>query len=243
MTHFADPSPGIASLLVCCLLFGVLICQVGCGSSGGKPAAPDGIEVVKLASGASYDLSVPRNLTPGKKLPLFFFLSPDGNPRAFTDRLKAFCHERDVILAGSYDYKNDIPHTAFLAKVVDCLTDLKKRLPVDEQKMFIGGFSGGAQASYVTCYFAPGHFTGILANSGVLHENLTSRFELEKMKVKKVAIISGKTDDVVPAEHLFDDRDQLKSAGIKVDLQSHDGGHELAPAENLQKAMAWLLNP
>ncbi len=223
------------------LLAGVaLLFNAGCGSSGDAGAALTSKKVT-VSGKTAYEVAVPDGLAKGKKYPLFFFLSPDGNPKQFLNSAGPVCKELKCIYAGTYNYRNNTHPDNWANAIKDSIEHLKKTQPVDPDKIYLGGFSGGAQASYVTSFFHKGICRGILANSGVIHQNLRDPGELGQCRLKAVAIISGTSDSVVTPDHLKKDEKLLEATGIANTFISFKGAHQVAPKDKYLDAMKWLL--
>lgn len=230
-------------LLIGLLFFAVLVVSGCCGSKNtpGKAEGTMFSEKVTVTGNVAYELALPPGLEPGRTYPLFFFLSPGASPKSFLPGAGPACSEFKCIFAGSYNYRNNAHPDTWAKPVKECIEHLIRTQPVDRERIFLAGFSGGAQASYVASFFNPGICRGILANSGVVHQNLQDRYELEKCQLKVVALMSGTTDNVVTPAHLKNDENLLKSAKIQTRLFSFSGGHIIAPADVYRQAIEWLL--
>ncbi len=223
------------------VLFVGLSLLVGCGSSKNESSTALQSKKVTVSGKVAYEVALPASLAKGKKYPLFFFLSPDGAPKQFLPSAGPACEDLKCIFAGSYNYRNNTHPDSWANAIKDCIEHLKKNQPVDSDKIFLGGFSGGAQASYVTSFFHKGICRGILANSGVIHQNLHDPGELGQCRLKAVALISGTDDGVVTPDHLRKDEKLLQNTGINSKFISFKGAHQVAPKDKFLEAMKWLL--
>lgn len=226
--------------LICSLLLS-LLCFTGCGAGKSADQTKMTSKKVTVAGNVAYEVALPDKIAKGKTYPLFFFLSPDGDPKKFLPSAGPACEELKCIFAGSYNYRNNTHPDTWANAIKDCIAHISKTQPVDKTRIFLGGFSGGAQASYVTSFFNQGICQGILANSGVIHQNLRDPGELRQTRLKAVALLSGTTDNVVTPDHLRQDERLLQNTGIANTFISFKGGHEIAPKAQYLQAMKWLL--
>jgi predicted esterase len=188
------------------------------------------------SNGASYELYLPENYSSDNQYNLFVCLSPSGNGSQFYEIYSAFS-DNGLIMACSNDFKNNIAMDKFLPKVNNLITDVKNKHKIN--KIYIGGLSGGGMGSYIVSYFNP-IIDGLIINSGAIHQNLNNQSEIKKMKARKIVLICGKNDNVVPCDYMEKDRKFLESAGFKTFLIEFDGGHKLAPAGLYDSAIKWL---
>ena len=223
------------------VMIGVMFGCSGGGKATSATSSAPATQKVELSGQPAYEISAPGSVEPGRKYPLFIFLSPNGSPQIFIDVALPVCREKGCYFAASYQFRNDIRIDDFLPPLKATLEDIRKRFPIDSENIFIGGFSGGGMASYVMSYFLPGTFRGVLICNGALHENLRNPGELLVSRLKKAAIIMGKADNVVTPEILREDERLLKEANIKVQKFPFDGGHTLAGSSEFRQAISWLL--
>ena len=108
------------------------------------------------------------------------------------------------------------------------LTDLPRKLPVDPRKTIIGGFSQGAMLTCDLVMRTAFPFAGLIQLSGSLLAKQDWRPSVGKRAGLRVFQSHGTLDPILPyvmAERL---RDELTSAGLKVQWHSFHGGHEIS---------------
>jgi len=108
------------------------------------------------------------------------------------------------------------------------LTALSRKLPVDPRKTIIGGFSQGAMLTCDLVMRTAFPFAGLIQLSGSLLAKQDWRPSLGKRAGLPVFQSHGTLDPILPyvmAERL---RDELTSAGLKVQWHSFHGGHEIS---------------
>lgn len=188
-------------------------------------------------SGFSYELFIPKDYSADMGYPLFVCLSPSGKGTQFYKEVYPSASESGWIMACSNDFRNNIGPEEYMPKLEGMIADVKRNHKIGD--IYIGGLSGGGMGSYVVSYFKP-IFRGLLVNSGAIHANMNSVGEAKKMHLKKIAMICGKKDNVVPCERMKKDEALLKSAGYETLLIEFDGGHEIAPHGSYKTAIEWL---
>ncbi|HDN83761.1 MAG TPA: hypothetical protein ENG50_05300 [Candidatus Altiarchaeales archaeon] len=127
-----------------------------------------------------------------------------------------------------------------LPKVKEMIEDVRKRVSIKENEIYATGFSGGGMGCYVIAYFHP-IFKGLIINSGAIHPNLYNPKEIRKINVKKIVLICGRKDGVVPCAYMQKDKEFLEKAGFETYLIEFNGSHEIAPAEIYEKALRYLI--
>lgn len=117
--------------------------------------------------------------------------------------------------------------------------EILKSWNVDTTQVYLLGFSQGASTAYFIGLNHPERFRGVIAFGGWLDSAMVSADALKKAKGMKVFIAHGKSDQTVPLEASQDAYKRLKDAGLDVQLNHFEGGHEI-PIQTLQFAIEWL---
>ena len=119
--------------------------------------------------------------------------------------------------------------------------ELIKSYNVDTTRVYLLGFSQGASMAYNIGLNHPELFRGVIAFGGRMDNDLVSAEVLKKAKAKgmKVFIAHGKSDQTVPLEASQDAYRRLKDAGLDVQLNQFEGGHEV-PMQTLRFAIEWM---
>jgi phospholipase/carboxylesterase len=127
-----------------------------------------------------------------------------------------------------------------LAKEIEKLKQEKK---VDGNRVYLMGFSAGANMAYLFGIKHPEWLSGLVPFGGSLQREALSAQDLEKAAgVLPVFIVHGKADQVMPFGLAKKAKEILEKAGFKVDGHTFDGGHELPPEheEVIKRAIAWI---
>lgn len=117
------------------------------------------------------------------------------------------------------------------------LAILKKRLPLDWNRTFLGGFSMGGFGTWHTGLRHPGHFAGLAVISGVPSLplagedfGLSYRFNpidfSDNAKKMSLLVVHGAKDCAVPVEPVREVVEALRSKGVEPIYKEHaNGGH------------------
>ena len=189
----------------------------------------------------AYSLYLPRGFSLEQKWPLLVFLHGNGvdelalaaNPEAhkLADRLgMVLLFPRARTVGGFYlgpDEKDVMANLAFL----------KKRLPLDWDRIFIGGFSLGGFGAWHIGLRHPGHFAGIVVISGVpalplaeIEGSAEHQFNpadfADNAKRLSLLVIHGTKDSAVPVDSVRKVIEALREKGAEPVYKEHlNGGH------------------
>src|SRR5262245_54983593 len=142
----------------------------------------------------TYELYVPPK---GKKksppAPLVLFVSAGNEPAGW----KAFaklCQARGILFAGPRAAGNDDPGARRVRIVMDVLDDVRRKHPIDPDRTYVAGFSGGARIACGVAFGLPEHFGGVmsLGAAGDLREDSWLRHRV--IDRLSVAFLAGETD-------------------------------------------------
>ncbi len=103
---------------------------------------------IEASDGSSYFLYLPKCLAAGADAPLFFFTGPNPSKKKTLERFISAAELTGMVLAASVESKNQ--ENAFVINnghTKNCLKHIKKTLPVDVERVFFSGTSGGGATS------------------------------------------------------------------------------------------------
>lgn len=142
---------------------GLLFCIFAEASDHEPGQIVSGIEC-ESDSDYSYILRLPENYDPDReeKWPVLFVMGPGGGAERHLQRYVPGADQCGWVLAMSVESKNkndgQISHSAIMA-MVDDLLDL---YPINEDRCYASGFSGGAREAYWLAQRLPDHIIGII---------------------------------------------------------------------------------
>ncbi len=93
-----------------------------------------------------YFLYLPKSLLQGEKHPVVFVMNPGGGDAGTTDRYQPGAERNRWIIAVSKESKNEFDGSA--AAIDAMMEEVRKTLPVDENRMYTSGMSGGSRMAY-----------------------------------------------------------------------------------------------
>ncbi len=124
-------------------------------------------------------------------------------------------------------------------KVMRFIEDVKKGYPIDPEKIFLFGFSMGAIMSFVVTLAHSDMVKGVIANSGLIPENIDLKFEWDKIKGKPFFVAHGKYDSVIPIAFAKRAKELLEKARADVTYREYEMDHQI-DEESLNDIMKWL---
>ena len=106
--------------------------------------------VCKSAPSQSFALYLPPVYNDSAKLPLIIFFDPHGSGSLPLMKYKSLAKQFGYILIGSNDSKNGLSQDVLNQITSTLLNEAKSRLSVNERRIVLAGFSGGAKVAILT---------------------------------------------------------------------------------------------
>ncbi len=124
--------------------------------------------------------------------------------------------------------------------ILDLIAYLKTKYPIDEQQIYLCGFSQGAIMSYSIGLTQPDKIKGIAVMSGRLLEEIKPQIvKSDKLRSLRVFQSHGTRDQVLGIEHAHEAARYLRSLGIVPRCKEYVAGHTIN-SEMLQDLVRWL---
>ncbi|MSR54541.1 MAG: hypothetical protein EXS09_14810 [Gemmataceae bacterium] len=205
--------------------------------SPAKPPAkflPDDYDSKKQA----YELFVPTRKDTKKPAPAILFISAGDDPQGWKTFEKT-CKESGLVFIGVRNAGNNVPGPKRCRIVLDCLDDVRRQVPLDPDRTYISGFSGGARMACSIGFALPELFGGILplCASGELRPEPWLRHRL--IDRLSMALVTGTTDfnrgEVERWRGPF-----WKEIGIRTRVWTPAIGHTLPSPAIASEAIKWL---
>lgn len=178
----------------------------------------------------------------GKKLPMLIAFHPGGNGRRAIYKYIQAAAKVGITVVSLDFFRNTANDPAKEAEMLECFTELLPQIeaavPHDENRMFMGGMSGGAWRAYHYAALIARPWAGIFAGGGWLGGKSYYNLPYPRMRV---AMVNGDKD---AAANQFVDPDTacLQKTGSIVSVHAFEGGHQMAPPSVQEKALRWLLS-
>ncbi|MBU0765730.1 MAG: hypothetical protein KJ607_12940 [Bacteroidetes bacterium] len=180
----------------------------------------------------SYALYLPSGYSKERKWPVLFLLDSHARGRLAAETFRETAEKYGYILICSNNSKNGLSLETSMQITESMINDAKKRLPVDGNRLSIGGFSGGSRAAsnYALNTGDIAAVIGCGAGFPRITENLIIQFDYMG--------IAGREDCNLPEMMKLDTL--LQGGKIRHILSVFDGGHEWPSGEVIEDALLWL---
>lgn len=187
-----------------------------------------------------------------KKLPLLVLLHGEAeNSSSISDIWKTVAQKHNLVIAapqgqyligeGHYQWGSRLEAQDAVLKAID---QAKEKYPIDQEKIYLMGFSQGASYSLTIGLSNPERFAGIIAISPRYLHRLVDK-SLENAKTRSIALYLANGENEDP--HLLANnrlaKDLLTKAGLKTELKLYrNTGHAFPSnlAEEMEKAFLWI---
>jgi predicted esterase len=158
-----------------------------------SPAEPPADWLAGYDGKPQYDLFVPPGINSKVPAPLVLFISPSASPAGW-QQWQAVCRANRVVFASPVGAGNDCPGPRRVRIVFDVLDDIRRKIPIDSNRTYLAGFSGGARIACRIAFAEPELFGGVVPIGGA--ENLREESWLRTRAVDRlsVAYVAGESD-------------------------------------------------
>ncbi len=188
--------------------------------------------VCKNNSDQSYALYLPSNYSPARRWPLIAAFDPGARGNVPVEHFKEAAERYGFIVCGSNNSRNGpMPPTGEATKAM--LGDVAARFAIDDKRVYLTGFSGGARAATTLAVWLSGQIAGVIGCGAGLAEGLAPSSSLPFVYYGTV----GNEDFNYPEMKQLDRA--LESASVTHHVEVFDGGHSWAPAEVCVRAVEW----
>jgi len=170
---------------------------------------------------------------------LFPFVSPTNRPVGWQVWGPTATRER-VMFAGLRGMGNGRPPAQRVRAVLDVLDDVRRNYPVDPDRTYLSGYSGGADIACTTAFALPEYFGGVIS-LGHAPQLPSTPWQTEFVARRlSLAIINGTGDPAMPLVDLLYEP-WWRGVGTRVSAVSVRGlGHSLPKPEPVFHAYQWL---
>src|SRR5262249_25455661 len=140
----------------------------------------------------TYELFVPA-AKDKKPLPLILFVSPNNDASGWKS-FESVCKQQGILFAGAHGAGNNCPGQKRVRIILDVLDDVRRNYPVDPDRTYVPGFSGGGRIACAIVFALPELFGGAMpiCASGDLREETWLRHRVQDRL--SVALLTGQTD-------------------------------------------------
>lgn len=181
----------------------------------------------------TYALYLPSSYSSARRWPLIAAFDPGARGNLPVEHFREAAERYGFIVCGSNNSRNGpMPPTGEAAKAM--LGDVVARFSIDDKRVYLTGFSGGARAATTLAVFFKGQIAGVIGCGAGFAEGLRVNSSLPFIYYGTVG-----TDDFNYPEMRQLDR-TLEQAPIVHHVVVFEGGHEWAPSEVCVGAIEWI---
>jgi predicted esterase len=203
------------------------------------PNAPARFAQLQDATQTIYQLWVPTNYRHSVPIPLLLFVSAKPIPDEYL-AWGNLCRKYNVMFAMAYQGGDEVPAAARMQQTLDVLDDIRRRMAVDTDRVYLGGFSEGARTACDLAYAYPELLGGVIAIGGA--SSLRSEPWL-RQRVKdrlSVALVVGQ-NDTLRGEMETIRLPVLRDLEVRTQLWSVPSlGHAMPTPAVLEEVLIWL---
>ena len=207
-------------------------------ASNGDPDDPQPGRVIervvcKNSPSQSYALYLPSNYSPTRKWALLAAFDPGARGNAPVERFKEAAERYGYIVCGSNNSRNGpLAPSAEAAKAM--LGDVAARFAIDDKRVYLTGFSGGARAATAIAVWLSGKVAGVIGCGAGLAVGIEPSSSLPFVYYGTVG-----TEDFNYPEMKQLDR-ALEQARVVHHIGVFEGGHDWAPSDECVRAIEWI---
>ncbi len=187
-----------------------------------------------------YVLYGPRQVDASRKYPLILFISFRSTSFGWT-YCRQTCARHGVIFAEPLKAGNRVPTTRRVRIILDVLDDVRRRFPIDPDRTYLMGHSGGAAMAELISRSLPEYFGGTMLSSG--HAPIPQHPWLaQRMKERlSLSIHAGQNEKTVALDLQHVTGPLLQQLGVRTQFHIHPGvGHVMVPPATIEQAYRWL---
>jgi poly(3-hydroxybutyrate) depolymerase len=210
----------------------IVIALVLCASNGSAQALQAGTVIDRVACAAdpaqTYALYLPSTYSPERQWSVLLAFHPGGRGAQMVEKYRAAAERYGYIVAASNNSRNG-PYAASMEAAHAMSADVGRRFPVDSQRVYLAGMSGGARVA-MGIALAGNNIAGVIASSAGYPDS-------EPRGSVPFAVFSTAGDeDFNHLEMRLLDR-KLTSPHF---LAVFHGGHALPPDDIALDAVEWM---
>ena len=190
--------------------------------------------VVQAHPDQSYALFLPSNYTHEKSWPTIFCLDPRARGKAALERFTTAAEKYGYVVACSNNSRNGLNWSVISQIFTDFWDDIHTRFNVDQKRTYAAGFSGGSRLASTFASRCRGCLAGVIGAGAGFPGDIAPD---AKTTFAYFGIVG--VDDFNFGE-MWQLEKKLSKLSAPYHFENFAGGHEWAPPENLDRAIAWL---
>jgi len=180
----------------------------------------------------TYTLYLPTSFSNDRRWPVLLIYDPRGRSKLAAEIFRPAAEKHGWILISSNDTRSDGPPEPNI-KALNALVPELGRYPIDDRRIYMTGFSGGAILAFLVAARSDGGVAGVIGCGGRFPDGW------EKHPVKFAHWgTAGSTDFNYSQMRMIDDF--LVKNGQAHRFESFEGIHQWMPVEFADQAVAWM---
>jgi len=183
-------------------------------------------------SSQSYALYLPSNYTPDRKWLVLYAFDPGARGRVPVERFKEAAEKYGWIVLGSNNSRNG-PMGVVVQSWNAMQTDTHQRFAIDDERVYVTGFSGGARAA-ISIAVGCKCVAGVMANGAGFPLDLAPSPEMHFVFFGAAGVDDFNYPELKSLE------EPLTKAGIIHRVQTFEGRHEWPPVSVATAAVEWM---
>lgn len=181
----------------------------------------------------SYALYLPSNYSPQRAWPIVYAFDPGARGTMPVELLLHAAEKYGYIVVGSHNSRNGPSQVA--ADAMQAMwTDTHTRFSIDDRRVYLTGFSGGARMATMIARLCNGCAAGLIAHGAGFMEAYGPD---KQTNFSYFATIGERDFNFTEVVELGE---QLEKLGVPHRVRRFDGGHQWAPAEIWIEAIEWM---
>jgi predicted esterase len=186
----------------------------------------------------TYMLFIPPEYSASKHWPLVLCVSP-GDDACGWPEFQSICRSQGVVFASPMNTGNGQPFAKRARIVLDVLDDVRRRLAIDPDRVYLSGMSGGGRVAARVAYALPEACAGVMPMCGSYSLREEPWVRLRVAERLSVALLEGETD-WLRAETEREYLPIMKAYQVRAKLITYPGGHATPPGNMLRDAFLWV---
>jgi dienelactone hydrolase len=190
--------------------------------------------VVKSHPDQSYAAFLPTGYSPERSWPTVFCFDPRARGRIAIDRFVQAAENHGYIILCSNNSRNGLSGPAVAQIFTDFWDDAHTRFSIDQNRTYAAGFSGGARLAATFASRCRGCLAGVIGSGAGFPADVVPD---AKSAFAYFGIVG--VDDFNFGE-MWQLEKKLSQFPAPYRFENFGGGHEWAPQDEIEKALAWL---
>lgn len=185
-----------------------------------------------------YELFVPDGYDSKTAHALILCVSPGSGPTGWND-FQSICRDHQVIFASPYGTGNTTPFAIRARVTLDVLDDVRRRLNIDPDRVYLAGFSGGGRVAARVAFALPEACAGAMPICAAYSLREEPWVHLRVAERLSVVLLHGDVDPWrVESEREYSPI--LQAYHVRSKFTTYPGGHIAPPQEVLKQSFDWL---